>query len=227
MATEILAQTLDELLAFVDARLVRRTLADGRQLVWEDTQRLTGEEVDHVFMLDQIAGVQAARCGLLLPERSAALHPRESHLPYTRLRYRRGPGLWLHPTREWLAEIRAIRAVAKAVAKRIVAAGPPPVPPERPPAEDWMPAQKAVERANREGVKATLPTVLKWRDRRKPGLKTRERTLPGRHHWEVEYNALLLVCHHSGVTSGNVEPSEGSFDARIERAKAVGVGHLD
>jgi hypothetical protein len=131
------------------------------------------------------------------------------HLPYLY-----GPGMTLRPTRVWLAEVRAIRAVAGAVRE------------ERPPEQEWMPAKKAVERAKREGVAITLPTVSKWRVGGKLGFKTRARTLPGRHHWEVDYNSLVLVCHQNAVTPSGVEPFEGSFEERIRRAKAADVRRL-
>jgi hypothetical protein len=221
MANDDLAQTLDELLAFVDDRRLKRALPDGRELVWGLTRRLTGEEMDHLFVLDLTAGVQAGERGLRLPALPPCARPGESHLPHTRLRYQCGPGLTLHPTREWFAEIRAIRAVAKAVAEGAVAAAPPVAPAGPPAEEDWMPARKAVERANREGVAITLPTVSKWKANGMPGLKTRGPTRPGRHRWEVEYNSLVIVCHQRAVESGNAEPCEGSFDARIEGATAA------
>jgi hypothetical protein len=227
MVQEDLAQTLDELLAFVDARLTRRTLPDGRELVWPNTRRLTREEAEHLFLLDQFAGVQCAECGLRLPALLPHIRSRESHLPYTHLTYQSGPGLMLLPTRAWLAEIKAIRAVAKAAAQSVTAAAEATVQEERLPQEDWMPAQKAVARANQEGVTITLPTVSKWKDGAKTGLKTRMPTLPGRHRWEVEYHSLLLMCHQSAVTSGKAEPCEGSFDQRIHAAKTSRLRHLD
>ena len=121
MADEDLEGTLDELLPFVEARRLTRTLPDGRQLVWDVTRGLTAEEVDHVFMLDQVAGVLAKKLGLSLPAAPARLGPHESYLPCTHLRYQRGPRMVLCPTREWVAEIKAIRSVARAVAERVSA----------------------------------------------------------------------------------------------------------
>jgi hypothetical protein len=143
------------------------------------------------------------------------------YLPCTHLRYCRGPGMTLHPTSEWLAEVRAIRSIAKTLREGGVAAAPPTAPQERPPEEDWMPAKKAVDRAQQESVSISLPTVLKWRNGGKQGLKTRGPTLSGHHRWEVEYNSLILVCHQSGIRSSNVEPCEGSFDEAIKGAKAA------
>ena len=117
MANENLGQTLDELLAFVDDRLDRRTLADGLQIVLSVTRRLTREEIDHLFLLDQIAGVQAEKCGLRLPPLPVCDHPSGSHLPHTHLAYQHGPGLRLSPTDSWQAEMRAIRTVAKSMAE--------------------------------------------------------------------------------------------------------------
>ena len=219
MADEDLEGTLDELLPFVEARRLTRTLPDGQQLVWDVAHGLTAEEVDQVFLLDQVAGVLAKKLGLSLPAAPARLGPHESYLPCTHLRYQRGPRMVLCPTREWVAEIKAIRSVATTVTGRGTA-----VREERPADEDWMPARKAVDRARQEGLPITLPTALKWRQAGKPGLKTRDPTLPGRHRWEVEYNSLIVQCHRSGLPSGNVEPCEGSFDDGIKRAKAAARG---
>ncbi len=221
MVNEDLARTLDELLAFLEARFVRRMDPDGQQLVWQVTRRLTREEVDHVFLLDQTAGIQAAKCGLRLPATPADIGSGKLYLPCTHLRYQRGPGMTLDPTSEWLAEIRAIRSIAKTLAEGGVAAAPSTAPQQCPPDEDWMPAKKAVDRAQQESVPISLPTVLKWRKGGKQGLKTRGHTLPGLHRWEVEYNSLILVCHQSGIRAGNVEPCEGSFNEAIKGAKAA------
>jgi hypothetical protein len=118
MADEDLEGTLDELLAFVEARRLTRTLPDGRQFVWNITRGLTAEEVDQVFMLDRVAGVLAKKLGLSLPAAPARLGPHESYLPCTHLRYQCGPRMVLCPTREWVAEIKAVRSVARAVAER-------------------------------------------------------------------------------------------------------------
>jgi hypothetical protein len=219
MAEEDLAQTLGELLAFIEDRRETRTWPDGRTFVRGDTRRLTADEIGHVFVLDQTAGVQARRCGLRLPAVPAETHPRDRYLPCTGLRYWRGPHFKLDPTCEWRAEIKAIRAVAQTNVEGVAA--PAAAQEERPPEEHWMPAAKAVERVNQEDLSITLATVCKWRDNGKPGLKARERTLPGRHRWEVEYSSLVLVCHQSAVAARNIEPSEGSFDERIARARAA------
>jgi hypothetical protein len=220
-ANDDLAQTLEELLAFIDTLLERRTLDDGRQMAFSVTRRLTRAEIDQLFLLDQLAGVQAEKCGLRLPALPTGTSTLDSHLPNTHLRYQCGPGLRLIPTDRWLAEIRAIQTAAKIVAKQAMAASSMAGQGMRLPEEDWMPAQQAVQRANREGVAIALSTVSKWRKGGNQNLKTRAKTLPGRHRFEVEFHSLLLVCHQRAVAFGNVEPSEGSFDEEINRAKAA------
>ena len=54
--------------------------------------------------------------------------------------------------------------------------------------EEWLPANKAVERAEHRGHAITLKWVTQ--DAGKHGVRTRPRQLPGRHRVEVEWNSL-------------------------------------
>jgi hypothetical protein len=79
--------------------------------------------------------------------------------------------------------------------------------------EEWLPASKAVERAEQSGQRITLTWLT--RDARKHGVRIRPRTLPGSHKQEVEWSSL------AGVLLKHARPARESDDEVASRLRAA------
>jgi hypothetical protein len=97
--------------------------------------------------------------------------------------------------------------------------------------EEWVPASVAVERAEEANHPIALSRLSKLAKQGK--IRTRPRTLAGKHRLEVEWNSLsgyLLGQGSSGRFGGgnrDREPSEGEFDEVIAKASRAKQRALD
>jgi hypothetical protein len=73
-------------------------------------------------------------------------------------------------------------------------------------ADEWMPASKAVERAQRAGLPAELSGLI--RSPEKHGVKTRPRQLPGNHRLEVEFNSYAGYLARKKAGRADAEKDE-------------------
>jgi hypothetical protein len=85
---------------------------------------------------------------------------------------------------------------------------------------NWIPASRAVERANTMG----FPITLKWltRDASKHAVRTRPRQLPGKHKVEVEWGSLDRHLRRRGKPNRSSEEdgcSQEEAAQRIQEAK--------
>jgi hypothetical protein len=88
--------------------------------------------------------------------------------------------------------------------------------------EEWLPASEALARADVVGHPITLPQLSKLATSGK--VKSRPRTLPGKHQLEVEWNTLaghLLREAAAKRTTGKdgAEPLDGAYDDAIASAR--------
>jgi hypothetical protein len=84
------------------------------------------------------------------------------------------------------------------------------------PAAEWMPAQKAVEKAQAAGLQVNLSWLS--RSAASAGVLTRTRIMPGKHKMEVEFNSLVHYLTHRETEVRNLSDSEAR--ARIQAASA-------
>jgi hypothetical protein len=93
-----------------------------------------------------------------------------------------------------------------------------PAEPTETPYDEWLPASKAVEQAQKAGYKVGLDWIT--RSAAKYGVRTRGRQLPGNHRLEVEWNSLAGHL----LKSGKKEPDEDGqpeedTERRIQEAR--------
>jgi hypothetical protein len=81
--------------------------------------------------------------------------------------------------------------------------------------EEWLPASKAVERAQRKGFSFTITWLT--RDAHKYGIKIRQRQLPGRHKKEVEMRSLTRYLFEDGKLLKRPTPEEETEEETIKR----------
>jgi hypothetical protein len=134
---------------------------------------------------------------------------------------------WLHEKFSgldvpWLREhleIEFVRAASESPpsfpgANKQIETGPPPE------AEEWLPASKAVDRAQRAGLKVTTSWLSKLRTSGKPQeIKMRPPVLPGTHRFEVEWNSLA-GCLGRRMTKGT-EGEDPDVQRRLEKAREM------